>query len=83
MQTMGTNQNINLPLELWTQVSEMARAEGRATDELFEEAVRRFIKLRGLRSFVAANSDLAAERGLTEVDVPRLIAESRRERARH
>lgn len=79
---MGTNQNVNLPPELWTRMSEMARAEGKTIDQVLEEAVRRFVKLGELRSFVAENTELAARRALTEADVPRLIAESRRERAR-
>jgi predicted transcriptional regulator len=79
---MGTNQNISLPSELWTRVLEIARAEGKTIDELLEEAVLRFVKLRELRSFVAGNTELAAQRGLTEADVSRLIAELRRERTR-
>jgi hypothetical protein len=63
-------------------MAETARAEGRSIDELVEEAARGLLKLRELRSFVAKNAELAAKQGLTEADVPRLIAESRAERAR-
>jgi SHS2 domain-containing protein len=57
-----------------------AQAEGKTVEELFEEAALRLLQLRELRSFVAGNREIAAERGLTEADVPRLIAESRTER---
>jgi hypothetical protein len=80
---MRTNQNIKLPSELWLRMSEMARAEGRSIDDLLEEAASRLLELRELRSFVANNRKLAAQRGLTEDDVPRLIAESRGERSGH
>jgi hypothetical protein len=79
---MRTNRNIQLPSELWSRVAETAKAEGRSIDELVEEATLGLLKLRELRSFVAENAELAAKKGLTEGDVPRLIAESRAERAR-
>jgi hypothetical protein len=79
--TMRTNQNIKLPSELWLRMSDMARAEGKSIDDLLEEAALRLLELRGLRSFVAENRELAVGRGLTERDVSRLIAESRGERS--
>jgi hypothetical protein len=79
---MRTNRNIKLPSDLWSRMAETARAEGRSIDELVEEAARGLLKLRELRSFVAGNAEVAAKKGLTEADVPRLIAESRAERAR-
>lgn len=57
----------------------MARAEGKSIDEILEEAALRLLQLRDLRSFVASNRKFAAKRGLTEGDVPRLIAASRSE----
>lgn len=47
-----------------------------------EEAALRLLQLRDLRTFVAENRELAAQRGLTEADVPRLISETREERPR-
>ena len=79
---MRANRDIKLPSELWSRIVETARAEGRTVDDLLEEAVRRLLQIRGLRSFVARNREIAKERGLSEDDVPRLIAESRNERAR-
>jgi|HubBroStandDraft_4_1064222.scaffolds.fasta_scaffold286503_2 hypothetical protein len=80
---MRTNQDIKLPSELWLRMTDVARAEGRSLDDLIEEAALRLLELRELRSFVASNRELAAQRGLTEGDVPRLIAESRGEHSGH
>lgn len=74
---MRSNRNIELPSELWARMAETAKAEGRSIDELVEEATLDLLKLRELRRFVAGNTEFAAEKGLTEADVPRLIAESR------
>ncbi len=79
---MRTNRNIQLPSELWSRMAETANSEGRSIDELVEEAALGLLKLRELRGFVAGNAELAAKKGLTEADVPRLISESRAERAR-
>lgn len=77
---MQTDRNIKLPAALWSRMVDAAQAEGKTVEELFEEAALRLLQLRELRSFVAGNREIAAERGLTEADVPRLIAESRTER---
>jgi hypothetical protein len=79
---MRANRNIKLSSEVWSRMSQTARAEGRSVDELLEEAAVRLLQLRELRSFVAENRELAAQRGLTEADVPRLIAEVREGRSR-
>ncbi|MGH9511740.1 MAG: hypothetical protein ACRD2U_06350 [Terriglobales bacterium] len=76
---MQVNRNVKLPSELWSRMAETARVEGKTVDELLEEAVLRLLQRRELRSFVAKNQKLAGERGLTETDVSRLIAESRRD----
>ena len=78
---MQTDRNIKLRAELWSRMADAAQAEGKTVEELFEEAALRLLQLRELRSFVAGNRELATERGLTEADVPRLIAESRTERS--
>lgn len=78
---MRSNRQIQLPSDLWSRMLEAAKAEEKSVDELFEEAAIRLLQLRGLRAFVANNRELANQRGLTEADVPRLIAESRNDRA--
>jgi len=78
---MRSDRNIKLPAELWSRMADAAQAEGKTVEDLFEEAALRLLQLRELRSFVASNREAAAERGLTEADVPRLIAASRTERS--
>jgi hypothetical protein len=75
-----TGRSIKLPAELWSRMADAAQAEGKTVEDLFEEAALRLLQPRELRSFVASNRELATERGLTEADVPRLIAESRNQR---
>jgi hypothetical protein len=79
---MRANRNIELSAEVWSRMSQMARAEGKSVDELLEEAALRLPRVRDLRTFVAENRELANQRGLTEADVPRLISETREERPR-
>jgi hypothetical protein len=79
---MRANRNIKLSSEVWSRMNQTAQAEGKSVDDLLEEAALRLLQLRGLRSFVAENRELAAQGGLTEAEVPRLIAETRAERSR-
>jgi hypothetical protein len=79
---MRANRNIELSAEIWSRMSQMAHAEGKSVDDLLEEAALRLLQLRELRSFVGENRELAAQRGLTEADVPRLIAETREARSK-
>ena len=77
---MRADKNVKLPSELWSRMAEAARTDGKSVDELLEEAAMRLLQRREMRSFVAKNGELAEQRGLTEADVPRLIAEFRNER---
>lgn len=79
---MRANRNVKLPAELWSRLTDAARAEGKSVDAILEEAAQRMLQVRELRSFVAENGELAARRGLSESDLPQLIAETRRERPR-
>ena len=76
---MSTDRNVKLPLEIWSRMSAAARAEGKSVDALVEEAALQMLQVRDLRSFVSQNRDLAQQKGPTEADIPRLIAETRRE----
>jgi Arc/MetJ family transcription regulator len=71
--------NIALPEDLLTAVAEIARADGKTPEEVIEDATRRMLRIRGLRSLVAENRRSAQTQGLTEADVPRLIDEYRGE----
>jgi hypothetical protein len=79
---MRAVRNIELSSEVWSRINQTARAEGKSVDEVLEEAALRLLQLRDLRSFVAENRERAEQRGLTETDVPRLIAETRKERSK-
>ena len=79
---MRANRNIKLSSEVWSRMSQAAETEGKSVDDLLEEAALRLLQLRDLQSFVAENRELAGQRGLTEADVPRLVAETRQERSR-
>jgi hypothetical protein len=79
---MRANRNVQLPPEIWSRISQAATAEGKSVDEIIEEAASRLLQVRALRSFVAENQELALQRGLTESDVPRLIAETREHRSK-
>lgn len=72
---------ISLPPKLARQVDKQATAEGRTRSELFREAVRQYIARRDRWNQVFAyGENTAAERGLTEDDVDRAVAEERGKR---
>ncbi len=86
---MATDLIITLPDDLLSQVRQAAEAEGKTIDQLIEQAAAKLLESKrrsGLSTKWQAVSNRGQERasnlGLTEVDVPRLIAESRRDRAR-
>ena len=80
---MQADRTITLTSELFEEVSEQARAEGKTPDELVAEAARRLLRTRKLDLFVDRNRRDAEAKGLRESDVPRLISEYRRERREH
>ncbi len=74
---------ISLPPKLARQVDKQAAAEGRTRSELFREAVRQYIERRDRwRRIFEFGEAKARERGLTEADVDRAVAEERRKRPR-
>jgi hypothetical protein len=79
---MRSDRKVKLSSEVWSRISQTAQVEGKSVDDLLEEAALHLLQLRELRSFVAENGELARQSGLTDADVPRLIAETREERQR-
>jgi hypothetical protein len=71
--------NLSVSGELLTQLEAWAGVQGRTVDELAEEAVRRRLLRKDLRSFVTQNRKNVEAKGLTESDVPRLTEEFRNE----
>jgi hypothetical protein len=68
-----------IPVSLMAEVERVARAQQRTVSEVLAEAVDRYIKDEQWNSLKAYGRERARARGLTEADVPGLIAESRRE----
>jgi hypothetical protein len=77
-----TPKNITIEPELFARVTEEAAAEGTTADEIATEAMKRYLALRRLDRLQRYGQKRAEELGITEDDVPRLIAESRAERHR-
>jgi metal-responsive CopG/Arc/MetJ family transcriptional regulator len=66
--------------ELLREVHEAADAEQRGVNEVLADAVRLYLDDRKWRNLVESGSRRAQALGLTEDDVPRLVAEARRDR---
>ena len=77
-----TPKNVSDKPELFARITEEAAAEGTTADEIANEATKRYLALRRLDRLQRYGQKRAEELGITEDDVPRLIAESRAERRR-
>ena len=77
-----TPKNIAIELELFARVAEEAAAEGTTAGEIANEAMKRYLALRRFDRLQRYGQKRAEELGITEDDVPHLIAESRAERCR-
>jgi hypothetical protein len=76
---MSPTRTVTLTDELYDQASREAQAEGKTTDEIAREALTAYLALRRLDRLQEFGQRRADELGLTEADIPRLIAESRNE----
>jgi metal-responsive CopG/Arc/MetJ family transcriptional regulator len=76
---MATQNNLHIPDDLLSAVNEAASADGKTKDELAADALRRYLAHRKLEQLGKHGSEQSRRLGYTEADVPRLIAESRRE----
>ena len=77
-----TPKNVAINPELFARITEEAAAEGTTADEIANEAMKRYLAVRRLDRLQRYGLKRAEELGITEDDVPRLIAESRAERRR-
>jgi hypothetical protein len=77
-----TPKNVAIEPELFARITEEAAAEGTTADQIANEATKRYVALRRLDRLQRYGQKRAEELGITEDDVPRLIAESRAERRR-
>ena len=79
---MVPQKNVALEPEVFARVAAEAQKEGKTPDELANEAAKRFLTSRRLQDLQQYGRQRVSDLGLTEDDVPRLIAESRAERRR-
>ena len=76
---MATRNNLHIPNDLLSAVNEAASADGKTTSEVAADALRRYLAHRKLEELGKYGLEQSRRLGYTEADVPRLIAESRRE----
>jgi len=76
---MSPTRTVTLTDELYEQASREAAAEGKTTDEITRDALTAYLAVRRLDRLQQYGQRRADELGLTEADIPRLIAETRRE----
>ena len=68
-----------VPASLVPEICAAAEEDGRPPQELVGEALQIYLKNRRWRRLVGRGMSRARELGLTEADLPRLIAETRQE----
>jgi hypothetical protein len=76
---MTPARTVTLTDELYDQASREAATEGKTTDEITQDALTAYLALRRLDRLQEYGQRRAEELGLAEADIPRLIAETRRE----
>ena len=79
MTTGNDSDTVTVPPALAAAVRAAADEESRPVGEVLREAVERYLSERRWQKIFAYGEERARELGLTEEDVPRLIAEHRRE----
>ena len=72
------NLSITLPAEMLKRAKKLATRENRTMSELMREAFREYERKRRWDQVNAYGLAKAAERGITEEDIPRLVREWRR-----
>jgi len=69
--------NLSLPERLRIEIEKVAKAQDRSVNDVLAEAVDRYIKDKQWASLKHYGREKAREHGIGEVDVDRLVAESR------
>jgi hypothetical protein len=77
--TGDDSDTLTLPSALAAEVQAAANEEHRPVEDVLREAVMRYLSERRWQKIFAYGEERARELGLTEEDIPRLIAEHRRE----
>jgi hypothetical protein len=81
MKPRSNGNTIDIPPALIAEIQAAANEEKRPAVEVLREAVERYLEDRRWQRLFAYGEERARALGLTEADIPRLIEESRRERA--
>jgi hypothetical protein len=74
---MAVQNNVYVTEELLAAMQSLAAKEGRTSDELFEEAGRRYLAHQRLSGLAARGFERTMRLGLKEDDLDRLVQESR------
>lgn len=73
------NIHIAMPPAFAAEIEAVAQSEGKTLDEVAQNAVRQYLEDRRWRQLVGYGKEQAHRLALASGDVPRLIAESRRD----
>jgi hypothetical protein len=74
---MAVQNNVYVTEDLLAAMQNLAAQEGRTSDELFEEAGRRYLAHQRLSGLAARGFQSTSRVGIKEDDVDRLVQESR------
>ncbi|MGA7411502.1 MAG: ribbon-helix-helix protein, CopG family [Bryobacteraceae bacterium] len=77
---MAVGNNISLPEHLLAEIQNAALAEHRSVDEIFADAVKRYLDDRSWTDLLQYGQERAEAIGIKESDIGRVISESRAER---
>jgi predicted transcriptional regulator len=84
MSTHGPEKNIALAPDLLAEVEKLASSEHRTTDEIMNEAARKYLDVQrtiaDLDSFVARNRKEAIKKGWTERSISTVVKKHRQEK---
>jgi metal-responsive CopG/Arc/MetJ family transcriptional regulator len=79
MKPRAKDNTLTIPPALFAEIQAAAEEEKRSAVEVVSDAIERYIRSRRWERLLAYGRERARALGLTEEDVPRLIAEYRRE----
>jgi predicted transcriptional regulator len=84
MSTQGPDKNIALAPDLLAEVEKLASSEHRTTDEIMNEAARKYLDVQHtiaeMDSFVARNREEAIKKGWTERSISTVVKKHRQEK---
>jgi len=84
MSTHGADKNIALAPDLLAEVEKLASSEHRTTDEIMNEAARKYLDvlrtIAEMDSFVARNREEAVKKGWTERSISTVVKKHRQEK---